>query len=141
MALFNVHDLLGNEKKTEIIQCDFFSLPEGVDCPTITLEISDKVRETYRVADDKYRFGISYKFKKGQKTPDIDVANDPVQFCHEILNAGYEDSEGLIDEPSKKAVLALLRREPTFARRLAAKLVEIFEHDDLYQEEEDDEKN
>lgn len=141
MALFNAAVLLEDISEPKIIVCDFFRVPEGVEYPTVTLEMSDKLREAYRQADAKYRFAPRYTFRKGSKVPIGELSNDPVQFCHEILNAGYKDSEGLIDKPSKKAILVLIKREIGFAKKLASKIVELFERDDLFQEEEETEKN
>ena len=141
MALFNAAALLEDVSEEKVIVCDFFLMPEGVSFPTITIDVNSKTREAYRQADNKYRFAPRYVFKKGSKVPVGELSNDPAQFCHDILNVGYKDSEGLIDTPSKKAILALVKREPGFAKKLASKFVELFEHDDLFRDEEDDGKN
>ena len=141
MALFNAAALLEDKPELKTIICDFFRVPKGVEYPTITLEMTDKLRETYRSVDDKYRFAPTYTFKKGSQRPVGKIVNDPVQFCHELLNVGYKDSEGLIDKPSKKAILALLKHEIGFSKKLAAKFVELFEHDNLFQDGEEIEKN
>lgn len=140
MALFHAKALLDESPVYATVLCDFFKIPEGEDYPTITLKITNAVREAYRQAEERYRFAPKYTFTKGKGAVG-EITDDPIQFCHEILNAGYEASEGLIDEPTKPIILTLLKREPGFARKLAAKLVTLFEHDDLYQEQGQDEKN
>ncbi len=141
MALFNAADLLGDDPEDKEIICDFFVVPDGEEYPTVTVTMTDKLRTAYRQADAKYRYAPRYTFKKGSKIPVGELTNNPVQFCHEILNVGYKGSEGLIDEPSKKAILALLKQEPGFSKKLATKFVELFEHDELFEDEEDTEKN
>jgi hypothetical protein len=141
MALFNAAELLEDKPEPKTIVCDFFKIPEGIEYPTITIEMSDKLRDAYRKADAKYRFAPRYTFEKGSRIPTGELSNDPVQFCLEILKVGYKDSEGLIDKPSRKAILALIRRELGFAKKLATKLVELFEHDELFLDEEEIEKN
>lgn len=141
MALFHAAALLDDAPTLVVVTCDFFKIPDGESYPTIELTMTDRLRDVYRRAEDRYRFAPRYTFGKDSQTPVGEISNDPVQFCYEILKEGYAASEGLIDEPSKKAVLALVKREPGFARKLAAKLVEVFEHDELFQEEASDEKN
>jgi hypothetical protein len=141
MALFNAAILLEDTPEEKIIVCDFFKIPEGEKYPTITILVTNKLRELYQRVDKQYRYAPRYVFEKGSKTPIGELSNNPSQFCYELLKEGYKESEGLIDTPSKKAVLALIKKEPGFVKKLASKLVELFEHDELFQDEEEIEKN
>lgn len=135
MALFKVDDILNDVPESVVIELDFFVLPEGVDAPTLTIEVSDKIRVLAQEAADKYN---NVKIKYHANSPEGIIINKPVQYCHDVLNSCYSDCTGLIDTPSKKAVLALLKKEPQFSKKLAGKLMDAFNHDDLYT---DDKKN
>lgn len=141
MALFKSAVLLEDKPEPVTIKLGHIVEDDKKLLVTITVEMSDKLREVYRQVDDKYRFAPQYTFTKGSQKPTGKIVNDPVQFCHELLNAGYKDSENLVDIPSKKAVLAALRKEIGFAKTLANKFVDLFDNDELFQNEEDDEKN
>lgn len=141
MALFNADELLKSDVEPVTLQLGYIE-EDGERLPvTITFDVSDKLREAYRKADAQYRYAPRYIFEKGSKVPVGSLANDPVQFCVELLKVGYKDSKNLIDNPSKKAVLAAVRKEISFAKTLAEKLVQFFENDSLFQEEEDELKN
>lgn len=144
MALFKKDDILGWKPYPVTIACTFFDVPEEEEIPTLTFEMSKESQEKYRYLDNKYRFGLEYKPAKKQKRnrqfyPEI--VNDPVKFCQELLEVCYVESSGIIDEPDKKTMLALLQQEPLFAKNLASEFVKIFEHDEKYKEPESDEKN
>jgi hypothetical protein len=141
MALFRAAELLEDKPKLQTVVLGH-TVENGKELSvTVTIEVTDKLREAYRNADAKYRFAPRYRFQKGSQVPIGELVNDPVQFCKELLQIGYKDSENLIDKPSKQAVLALLNKEYRFAKTLASKLVDVFERDDLFQDEEDAEKN
>jgi hypothetical protein len=137
MALFSAAAILADEKEERVIELDFFDLPEGQDIPTITIEISNRTREAVRKAADRHS-NVLIQYSKGR--PVGKLVNRPDEYCREVLDAAYLDSEGLVDNPSKEVILKLLKREPRLAKELASKLMETFEHSDLYQDEED-EKN
>lgn len=139
MALFDVDAILSDEQELKTIICDFFDLPEGVDVPTVTVEITGKTRELYSTSVSRYN-NLKIRYRKG-KEPEGVIINEPIKFCHDILNGAYIDSDGLFEAPSKKAILALVKKQPKFAKALSGKLMDAFESSTLYKEEEDDEKN
>ena len=143
MALFKAEDIKGWKPYPIVIECNFFKVPEGEPVPFLTIEMSREAQDVYREVEEQYHFGTEYKAsKKGnKKNYEPVVVNDPVKFCHGILKVSYLDSQGIIDEPSKELMLELLPQEPKFTKKLASKLIEIFEHDEKYKEEADDEKN
>lgn len=134
MALFNAAAILEDTPEQKVIDLDFFVLPEDADTPTLTVEVSRKVCDLAEKAAYKYN-NVVIKYRGGQ--PRGEVINEPRKYCKEVLEACYVDSTGLFEESSLKLVLALLRKEPRFAKRLAGKLIELFEHADLYSEDED----
>lgn len=140
MALFNADAILRDDQEDKDVILDFFDVPEGEKTPSITIELNNKTRGIYRRAADKYN-NIRIKYRKGSKLPEGEIINDPVGFCQTILEKAYVGSLNLFDTPSKEAVLALLEKEPKFAKALASKLIDAFEHSELYQDEDDDEKN
>ncbi len=139
MALFNAADILSDDREEKDIELDFFDVPEGEAVPSLTIELSNKTRAVYQKAADKYN-NIRIKYRKGSKMPEGEIINDPVGFCRDMLVKAYVSSQNLFDTPSKEAVIALLDREPRFSKALASRMIDAFEHADLYTEDED-EKN
>ncbi len=139
MALFNAADILRDDQEDRVIELDFFDIPEGAETPSITIEINNRTRNLYRKAADKYN-NIRIKYRKGSKMPEGEIINDPVGFCRMVLERAYIGSLNLFDEPSKEAILALLDKEPKFAKALASRLIDAFENSDLYRDD-NDEKN
>jgi len=141
MALFKADEILRDSTEEEVIECDFFIIPEDVEVPTITIEVNNKVREIARASADKNCGDLRIRYAGGGKRPEGIITDDRQEYCHDVLNAAFVNCSGLIDSPSKKAILALLIKEPQFTKKLAAKLIEYFEHNDLYADEEADRKN
>ncbi len=140
MALFNAAAILKDEQEEHKIALDFFEIPKGEETPSITIELSKKTRGIYTRSSDKYN-NIKIKYRKGSKMPEGEIVNDPTSFCRDILESAYVDSFNLFDTPSKQATLALIAKEPRFAKALASKMIDAFEHSELYREEEEDLKN
>jgi len=141
--LFDVQDILNDTEAPKVIALDFFVLPEGTDVPTLTIILNDVTRNIFKQASHKYS-GIKDKVRYYRdKGVGATLNSNPEKFCLMILDVAYKESQGLFEKPSKDGVLALIRKKAKFARLLASKLVEVFEDDDMFRtnEEEDDEKN
>jgi len=139
MALFNVNDILADIEETVKILLDCFVIPDGEDIPTISILVNNKARKTAAESLSK-NSGIRLQYRKGNQPPEGVLVDNPVKYCQDVLEECYADSSGLLDMPSKKAVLALLSKQPKFAKVLASKLMKVFESSELYKEAEDDEK-
>ncbi|MCP4568506.1 MAG: hypothetical protein GY841_13090 [FCB group bacterium] len=137
MSLFKAQDILEDKPTPKIIVLDFFKIPEGEDPPMLEIEISRKTIDVFTESLDNHNnVEISYN----GKNPKGKLVSNKIAFCHEVLNASYKDCQGLIDEPSKKAVLALLHQEPLFAKKLAPKLIDAFQNSESYTDDGEEEE-
>lgn len=141
MALFDASAILADVTEEKIIECDFFVLPEGVDVPTLTIEINNKIRKLAKDSESKNCGDIRIDYGRKGKDPHGIIVNNRERYCKDILEVSYIDSSGLFEQPSKKAVLALLGKEPTFTRRLSAKLIELFGNSEQYTDDEDEDED
>lgn len=137
MALFSAKNILADTAEPTPIELDFFVLPEGEDTPTMTVNVSRKLKKLSGELSDQYNT-IKLNYRKSGASGEI--VNNPVAYCQGMIQLAYVDSTGLIDEPSKKAVLALLDGQPKLAKKLAAKLIDLYESADLYTDEDDKKK-
>ena len=100
--------------------------------------MTDKLRSVFVEADDRYIASPRYSIKDGQEGRAV---NDYPKFCEAILQEGYLESQNILTEPSKEAMIAVVHRELLFAQRLTRKLRECFLNDERLQDMRDDEKN
>lgn len=124
---------------------------DGKKLPAIlTLNMSKKLMEVYQEADDLYHASprlpvLSRKEAKKRKNVEARMVTNHIAFCRMILEAGYVDSQNLIDKPSKELILLAVEQEPGFAEQLSHSLYYFFSGEGRFQfetgEEEDSKKN
>jgi len=138
MALFDTEAILDQSPKTEEIILGYLETDGKKESVSLTLRVTDTLREKFVEADDKYIASPRYSIKDGSEGRAV---NDFPKFCEVILREGYLESRNILTKPSKEAMLALVHKELLFAARLARKLRAFFLGDDRLLELKDDEKN
>lgn len=154
MALFNASVLReGNKPHPVDIRLGHI-VEKGKELPVIlTLNMSKKLMKVFGEADDLYhasprlpvlsRKEIKRRKKRGIQS-EAKLVTDHVAFCKMILEAGYLNSQNIVDDPSLEAVIMAIEQEPGFAENLAMSLNYYFKGQDKFTfigEEEETEKN
>lgn len=138
MALFNTEEILDTSPKPVEILLGHLETAEGREPVTVTLRMTDRLREVFVEADDLYIQSPRYSIKdRGEGR----AVNNYPKFCEAILKEGYLESQNILSDPSKEAMIAVVHKELLFAAKLARKLREAFLSDERLKEMEDDEKN
>ena len=153
MALFNATALREGSKPHPVDIRLGHIVEKGKELPVIlTLNMSNKLMKVFVEADDLYHASprlpvLSRREIKRRKRKNIQseakLVSDHVAFCKAILEAGYLNSQNIVDDPSLEAIIMAIEQEPGFAENLAMSLNYYFKGQDKFAfiGEEETEKN
>lgn len=151
MALFKAA-ILQEGKKAHPVEIKLGTTNEnGEKVPVIlTLNMSEALMDVYKEAEEEYHAStripvLSQKEIRRRKrkglTTEAKIVNDFAAYCKAIIEAGYLNSQNIIDEPTKENMLLAIEQEPGFAKQLAQALNWYFQGNGKFDFMEDDEKN
>ena len=134
--LFEAKDLLDTSKNEEEVTITLDRIEEIDPKPTLTVKLSDTIREKQRTLFDRYNHII---FRGKQSRQELEVKSNKIDYAKALVDLCIVGSTGLFEEHSNALLKKAFLRQPSFMNYVVSDLTKAFEGSIKLAEEEDDE--
>jgi hypothetical protein len=138
--LFDAKSLLDTSKNEEEVTITLARIEEIDPKPTLTVKLSDRIREKQRSLFDSYNHII---FRGKQNKQELEVKSNKTDYAKALVDLCVIGSTGLFDAHDNSLLKRAFLRQPAFMNYIVSELTKVFEGSVKLAEEEDgeDEKN